>query len=249
MRYLKHNTAIEITIGPIIDWMDGKTLLVDNEAFDPAQIQCELIKPTGRSTLTLTKVGGDNNVNLTGTGMATLTLTAADTGSLGSLRLFFSNAVVEGFPTDIILPFVEDFEVLQPDVYETTAAYTQTIDEITHIPVDAENPFDAALINASADFKRAFGQQLVILPDGVIERPITAVVDYGDIEQVPGLQGKSQVITITVDNNAVTGLSAAEFDRAKAKVRIAERIGKNPVEKSILKILSQNAGWVKYQVQ
>lgn len=112
------------------------------------------------------------------------------------------------------------------------------------------SPFDQAMMSATPCFLSTFGQEIVVLPDGGAERAITAIVDYGGIEQVPGLpQGKSQAITITVANDATSGLSTAEFDAGHARVRISERLGRDPVEKRIVKILSQNAGWVKYQVQ
>ena len=110
--------------------------------------------------------------------------------------------------------------------------------------------FDDTLKNANNAFKSAFGQTIVVLPDGVTERSITAIVDYNEIEPVPGMpHGKAQNITITVDNDATTGLSSAEFDSGLATVKVPEAIGKAAVTKRLSKIIRQDAGMVTYQVR
>lgn len=119
MRYLRQNTAVSIVVGPFVDWQNGKSLLRDNDDFVPADIVCELVKGISSSLLTLTKTGGDNDIVLTGKGLATLELTAANVDTLGPLRLSFTDALVEGFPTQTILSFVEDFMVLPAGVYDS----------------------------------------------------------------------------------------------------------------------------------
>lgn len=119
MRYLKQSTAITIVVGQFVDFSDGKTLLTDNNDFTPADLVCELVKGNSSSELTLTKTGGDNDINLTGKGLATLELTAANVGTLGQLRLSFTNAISGGYSTETILPFIEDFEVLPANVYDS----------------------------------------------------------------------------------------------------------------------------------
>ena len=112
MRFLKQNTAITIPVGLFVNFSDGKTLLTDNDAFDSTDIVCECIKADGNSSeLTLTKTGGANNINLTGKGQATLVLAAGNVDTAGSLRLSFTNAIKNGYSTETVLPFVEDFEI------------------------------------------------------------------------------------------------------------------------------------------
>jgi len=120
LRYLRQNTAVSVVVGPFVDWQNGKSLLRDNDDFVPADIVCELVKGISSSELTLTKTGGDNDITLTGKGLATLELTAANVDTLGPLRLSFTDALVEasGFPTQTILSFVEDFTVLPAGVYD-----------------------------------------------------------------------------------------------------------------------------------
>ena len=123
MSFLKQNTAIAVPVGPFVNFSDGKTLLTDNDAFDPTDIVCECIKADGNSSeLTLTKTGGANNINLTGKGQATLVLAAGNVDTAGSLRLSFTNAIKNGYSTEIVLPFVEDFEIIEITLKEYTEA-------------------------------------------------------------------------------------------------------------------------------
>jgi len=154
-------------------------------------------------------------------------------------------AVIDGVPTLT----TDTFRTIANSQTTVSASYTQTTAEENTVPVDADNPFDAALMNASKHFKSAFGKEIVILPDGVTERTVVARIRYLNVEPVPGLtHGKSRSITLTVDNNEITGLSTEEFDRGKAVARVPEDVGKDPVEKRISKILRQNAARVTYQV-
>jgi hypothetical protein len=119
MHYLRQNTAVSVVIGPFIDWQNGKSLLRDNADFQPSDITCELVKGITSSTLTLTKTGGNNDIVLTGKGLATLELTAANVDTPGPLRLSFVDVLVNGFPSQTILSFVEDFTVLPAGVYDS----------------------------------------------------------------------------------------------------------------------------------
>jgi hypothetical protein len=118
MRYLRQNTATVIVVGPFVDWQNGKSLLRDQADFVPADIVCELVKGSTSSELTLTKTGGSNDIVLTGKGLATLELTAANVDTLGHLRLSFTDKLVSGFPTQTILSFAEDFMVMPAAAYD-----------------------------------------------------------------------------------------------------------------------------------
>lgn len=149
MRYLRRNTSVSLYVGHFIDWADGKTLLADNETFDPDKISCDLVKDSvgvistgqyltrgirigamgrmfgnfGRvavelNPISLSKTGGSNNINLIGNGLATLDLAATDVDVAGQLRISFTNAVIDGYPSELILPFTEDFVVLHEDAYD-----------------------------------------------------------------------------------------------------------------------------------
>lgn len=116
MRFLRRNTAIDIIVGFLIDYADGKSLLIDDGSFDPTQLTCSLVKGVSRESLTLTRTGGQNNMTLIADGNALFSLSASNTNQAGHLRLGFSNAVVGG---ELILPFLEDFIVLREDIYDT----------------------------------------------------------------------------------------------------------------------------------
>jgi len=122
MRYLRKNTAAQVPVGPLVDWMDGKTLLRDDGAFYPDRLVCERVIGAASVELLLTKSGGEHNLVLTGNGLALLDLTAEDTAIAGRLRVLLANAVVDGYPTDTILPVVEDFFVLVPAAYDALTA-------------------------------------------------------------------------------------------------------------------------------
>jgi hypothetical protein len=122
MRYLRKNTAVTVVVGPLVDWADGKTLLTDNATFDPTKLTCELVKNATSQILTLSKTTGDNIITLTGHGLATLTLSAANTDTEGSLRISITNAVVGGYPTDYILPSHEDYRILYGAITATQTA-------------------------------------------------------------------------------------------------------------------------------
>jgi hypothetical protein len=122
MRYLRKNTAITVVVGPLVDWADGKTLLTDNATFDPSKLHCELVKNSTSETLTLSKTTGDNLINLTGHGLATLTLSADNTDTEGSLRISLTNAVIDGYSTDYILPLTEDYRILYGAITVTDGA-------------------------------------------------------------------------------------------------------------------------------
>jgi hypothetical protein len=146
MRVLRQGTAATIIVGLFIDWSDAKTPLSDNDAFDPTDLACELIKGAVSADLTLAKTGGDNNINLTGKGQATLTITAANVDTLGRLRISFTNKVTGGISSDLILAFCEDFTVLSKEAYDrmhgelTSRVQDKTTLEITHYAADGVTP-------------------------------------------------------------------------------------------------------------
>ncbi|MCE5185080.1 MAG: hypothetical protein LLF76_03025 [Planctomycetaceae bacterium] len=110
--------------------------------------------------------------------------------------------------------------------------------------------FDQAMINRRAAAKATFGTEIIVRPDGVTERTIVAVIKHHGISSVPGLpQGHCDQITIKVDNDSSTGLSAAEFDKTKATCRLPKRKGATPAEAKIIDIIHQDAGMVTYEVR
>lgn len=92
--------------------------------------------------------------------------------------------------------------------------------------------------------------QMTVYPDGETARLIDAVVNYGDVEQVPGIgHGASRSITVEMRNDATLGIAAAEYVKGKTAVMVAENIGETPARKPLTKIVSQDAGMIVYQVR
>lgn len=142
---LRQSTATTITIGPLVDWANGKSILRDNGDFDPNDLACEIIKGSSSSTLTLTKTGGSNNINLTGYGQATLTLTADDTNTPGSLKISLVNKMTGGFSTETILPVVEYYTIYPANVYDSLFLGTDKlqVDTVQIEGVDATDNINA----------------------------------------------------------------------------------------------------------
>lgn len=143
-RYLTQNTATTVLIGQLFDFADSKTLLSDalggNTNFDPTDLVCTLTKGTVQSTLTLTKTGGTNDMNLVSGGMATIELTAADTDTEGDLILSFTNAV-EG--SEVIFPCEFEFVVTE------NADAPPTYINLSYSDVNAASRYYAELNGAS----------------------------------------------------------------------------------------------------
>ncbi|MCE5184931.1 MAG: hypothetical protein LLF76_02255 [Planctomycetaceae bacterium] len=112
MSQLLQNIATTISVGQFIDWADGKTLLTDNDAFDPSLISAVLYKNGVGQALTLAK-SGSNAINLFGNndGMASLVLTGLNVNTSGTLQISFSNAIIDGISSDYILPFSVSYDV------------------------------------------------------------------------------------------------------------------------------------------
>ena len=114
MNELKQNTATTIMLPrQLFDYGDSKTLLYEalggNDNFDPTKLICTLTKNATQSVLTLTKSGGDNDMNLVSDGLATFEFTAGNVDTLGKLILSFTNATVG---SEVIFPLSFEFFVV-----------------------------------------------------------------------------------------------------------------------------------------
>lgn len=217
--------------GQAIDADDTPTyeVYVNNAPMDPAV--------TGE----MTKINGQ-----TGFYGGVIAATAANGFVAGNTYTIRIAATIDGVPTLT----TDTFQLSANSATTTTASFTPSSSESNDIEVDAENPFDAAAINSSGAFKSAFGKRIVILPDGVTERTVTAIISYDVVSKIPGApHGTARKITITVDNNAITGLSADEFDKATATCRLPKTEGATASEAKIVDILKQDAGMVTYEVR
>lgn len=110
-RPLRQSTATTVVVGPFLDDTDGRTA---ESALTVASIDVDLYKhaATAVSTsITPAASGSDNDMVHTANGHYSIELTAANTDTLGRLRLSFNVAGA--------LPVWEDFVVLPANVYDS----------------------------------------------------------------------------------------------------------------------------------
>jgi len=111
MQYLKQNTVATVALGLAVDWRDGKTLLVETPTL--SGLACTLYKNGTAEPKTL-----PGNLTVDANGMILLTLTAADTNTTGRLDIVLVNAVVDGYPSDVLLPRTASFAVLDAAAFD-----------------------------------------------------------------------------------------------------------------------------------
>lgn len=163
-RLLRQNTAVTVVIGQFMNWADGKTPLYSalggNANFDPTKLVCTLTKGSTQSTHTLSKTGGDNDMNLLADSQATLELTAGNTDTCGHLLISFINATAG---QEVILEGkVFEFFVVDEEYYDTLIGTDQlTVNLSTQAALDvhaecADAISDAALATeANATLNKA----------------------------------------------------------------------------------------------
>jgi len=97
------------------------------------------------------------------------------------------------------------------------------------------------VINTAALSSEKLGEDIVYIADAAapVERTVRAIVkreqvdDYGNV--------LSQDVTVRVDNDATTGITAEELDTGTATITVAMVVGETPTARSIRKILRANA--------
>lgn len=220
---------------------DGYGQPVDADANPTFELYVNNAPMTPAVTGTMTKINSQ-----TGFYGGEIEATAANGFSAGNTYTIRTTVTIGGIPQLV----TDTFQLIANSQTTTAASYTQSTDEENTIPVDADNVFDAALINRSGAAKAAFGKEIIVYPDGVSTRTIKAIIKYNGIASVPGLpHGHAYKIAIKVDNNSTTGLSAAEFDKTKATCKLPKLKGATPSEAKIVDIIKQDAGMVMYEVR
>ena len=115
---------------------------------------------------------------------------------------------------------------------------------------DDQSDIDASDIASADAFLAAFGEPGTYLPRGGGERAITIIVDRDGNTPIDGVpSGNSGYFLITVKNSATEGISSTEIDTGGDKIKFANRIGKTATNKSILKIVSQDAGMIQLEAR
>jgi len=108
--------------------------------------------------------------------------------------------------------------------------------------------FDEISVENAPIILGIFGEAGVYQP-GVLDREIQGhimfVTDDGTV--APVVRHRGPVINLKVKNNSVTGISADEFEQGQV-VSIPPRKGADAREFKMARIVSQDAGFVVYEV-
>lgn len=94
----------------------------------------------------------------------------------------------------------------------------------------------------------AFGETCIYRP-GVLDREIQGIVRHvtDDDQVAPVVRHRGPVVNVKVANNSVTGISAEEFEQGHV-IKIPPRKGADPRDFQMARIVSQDAGFVVYEV-
>jgi hypothetical protein len=247
MSELVQNTAVTISVGQFVDWADGKTLLTANADFDPTKITAILYKNGVGAAITLAKTGV-NAINLSGLndGMATLTLTAGNVDTLGTVQISFANTLTAGVSSDYILPFTAEYDV----VTALTEIARQTISGT--LPTDYGTVLDIATAQRQAALYQlaAFGEQVTYKPFGAATRAILAMVERNPVGKLYGAKdGVGPNLTVAVANSAVDGIASSEINTGNDKITLPVRLGQTAQDRLITKIISQDRGMLLLEVR
>lgn len=111
-----------------------------------------------------------------------------------------------------------------------------------------DNDFDTALASDASIFLDAFGEDIVYLPIGGGSRSIRAVVTRERPAQFTTSRAKTPKLIIHVANNSTIGISSTEIDKGGDQVTVAVRLGETAQNKRITKIIGQDAGMLKLEI-
>jgi hypothetical protein len=142
MQYLKADTAATILIGPFVDATDGVT--PETGVTLGGADQAELMKHDGTSFV---DISGRTFTHKAG-GVYTLALSTADTDTEGRLSVFIGD-------TDVCLPIVKDFTVVNANVFDSLFAAATTdylqVDALQVEGSDATDTIDGRLTAIGLD--------------------------------------------------------------------------------------------------
>lgn len=93
-----------------------------------------------------------------------------------------------------------------------------------------------------------FGEVGIYRP-GVLDRGIQAILRHvtDDDQVAPVVRHRGPVVNVKVANDSVTGISAEEFEQGHV-INIPPRKGADPRDFQMARIVSQDAGFVVYEV-
>ena len=117
-------------------------------------------------------------------------------------------------------------------------------------PVTGElQTFDEILIKNAPLLLNVFGKVVGVYRPGVLDREIQVIIKYvqDDDTVAPVVRHRSPVVNLKVANDSVIGISAEEFEQGHV-IKIPPRKGADPRDFQMARIVSQDAGFVVYEV-
>lgn len=97
-----------------------------------------------------------------------------------------------------------------------------------------------------------FGEQITYWPSGESgdARTIDAIIDRDQVETITGLEPlRSPLVTVTVANDAASGISSAEIDTGTDRVLVPIRYGETATNKGIARIVQHDQGVLVFEVE
>jgi len=102
----------------------------------------------------------------------------------------------------------------------------------------------------SATFVGDFAEAVIYRPKGGTPRTIQAIVDYLDPESLSETErGLGPAWQVTVANDAVTGIDAAELNTKADEVTLPARVGRSAVTARIMAVVTQDQGLLQVKVR
>ena len=113
----------------------------------------------------------------------------------------------------------------------------------------AVKTFDEILEENAGILLGIFGSAVVVYRPGVLDREIQAILRHvtDDDQVAPVVRHRGPVVNVKVANDSVTGISAEEFEQGHV-IKIPPRKGADPRDFQMARIVSQDAGFVVYEV-
>jgi hypothetical protein len=108
----------------------------------------------------------------------------------------------------------------------------------------------AACLKEAMDQIAAFGESVVYYPSSGTGRTIEGIVTRSGPMELQGFPaGRSELLQVSVANDAVSGISSAEIDTGTDFIEVAARLGDTAKKRRVLRIVSQDYGMMTLEVQ
>lgn len=130
------------------------------------------------------------------------------------------------------------------------------VEQIVYLKDETEEVVGAGNVKKLATIGVLAGRPAPMSVIGVLEksrssvsRQVLALVNRQPISKAEGApHGHGPRVEIEVANNSISGISSAEVDEGRNKVRLIVVLGEEPQELRITKILSHDAGMMRLEV-